>query len=76
MIHTVRTLGTKALGNGALSISETRNLLLALLHDDAVQSLDIRADNATTDGLPAALTSAAHTVARVALTEEQTDTLG
>ena len=41
-----------------------------------MQGLDIRANNAAADGLPAALTGAAHTVARVALTEEEANTVG
>lgn len=41
-----------------------------------MQGLDIGADDAAADGLPAALTGAAHTVARVALTEEEANTVG
>lgn len=75
IIRTVGTLRTKTLGDSALSVSKTGDLLLALLHDNAVQGLNIRAHNAAADGLPTTLTGAAHTVARVALTKEQANTL-
>lgn len=75
-IRTVGTLGTKTLGDSAFGVGETGDLLLTLLHDDAVQGLNVRADDAATDGLPTALTRAAHAVARVALTKQEADTVG
>jgi len=73
--RTVGALGTKTLRHSALSISQTWNLLLALLDDDAVQGLNVGADNAATDRLPAALTITAWAVARVALTKKQAHTV-
>ena len=76
LANVVSTLGTEALGDGALGIRQTGNLLLTLLDDNAVQGLNIRADNTATDTLPAALTVAAHTIARVTLAEKQAHTRG
>ena len=74
--RTVGALGTKTLRHSALSISQTWNLLLALLDDDAVQGLNIGADNAATHRLPAALTLTAGAVASVAGGKQQTHTVG
>ena len=74
--RTVGTLGTEALGDGALGVGQARDLLLTLLVNNAVQSLDVGADNAATNTLPAALAGAARAVARVALAEEQAHTVG
>ena len=76
LANVVSTLRTETLRDSALRIRQTRNLLFTLLDHNAVQGLNIRANNAATDTLPAALTVAARTVARVTLTEEQTHTRG
>lgn len=73
-IHTVSTLRTKTLRHSALGVGQTRDLLLTLLDNDTVESLNIGADNAAADRLPAALTSATDTEARVTLTEEKANT--
>ena len=72
----VGTLGTETLGDGRVGVSETGDLLLTLLDNNEVESLDIGADDATADRLALALTSAAGAVARVTLGEEQADTVG
>lgn len=66
------TLGTKTAGLG--DISQTRELLLALLNNNKVENREVHASDATSDRLALAFTSAARTVARVTLGEEETDT--
>lgn len=70
----VGTLGTKTLGD--LGVGQTLNVLLTLLDNNKREDSEIGADNAATDRLALALTSAARSVARVALGKEQTDTGG
>lgn len=72
----VGTLGTEALGDGRLRVGETGNLLLTLLDNDEVKSLDVGANDAATHRLALALTGAARAVARVTLGEEEADTVG
>lgn len=75
-IRTVGTLGTKALGHGTFRVRQARNLLLTLLDNNAVQGLNIGADNAAAHRLPAALTVAARAVARVTGAQKQAHTVG
>ena len=51
-----RTLGTQAAGLRGGLVGQTRNLLLALLHDHQVQDADIRTHDAATHGLALTLT--------------------
>lgn len=55
-------------------VGKTSNIVLTLLDDNQGQNSEIWADNASTDGLSLALTSAARSVARVAGGEEEADT--
>lgn len=56
------------------SVGETWNLLLTLLDDGESEDGQVHTDDATTDGLPLALTSATWAVARVAIGEKESDT--
>ena len=51
-----RTLRTQTAGLRRGLVSQTRNLVLTLLHDHQVQHTDVRTDNATTHGLALTLT--------------------
>ena len=65
------TLGTEALGlNG---VGEAGDILLALLDNSEGKNSQVLGDDATTDGLALALTSAARSVAGVAFGEEELD---
>jgi len=66
------TLGAQTLGSNV--ISETGNVVVALLDDAEGEDREIHSDDAATNGLPLALTSTAGTVAAVALGEEQRHT--
>lgn len=66
------TLWSKALGVDG--VGQARNVIVALLDDGEGKDSQVHADDATTDGLPLALASAAGAVAGVALAEEQADT--
>lgn len=74
--NVVGTLGTETLGDGRLGVGETGDLLLTLLDNNEVKSLDIGADDAATNRLALALTGAARAVARVTLGEQKADTVG
>jgi len=67
------TLGAETLGED--DIGQSGDILLALLDDDEGKNGDIGADDAATDGLAPALTSTANSVARVAVGEEEADTV-
>jgi hypothetical protein len=67
------TLGAETLGQD--NIGKAGDLTLALLDDDEGEDSDIGADDAATDGLAAALTSAANPVAGVAIGKEELDTV-
>jgi len=66
------TLGTKALGVN--DVGKTGNVVVALLDDAQSKDGKVHADDATTNGLPLALASAARAVARVTVSEEESDT--
>jgi len=70
----VGTLGATA----ALTddVGEALDLVVALLDDDGEDDGEVRGDDATTDGLAAALTSGLGAVARLAGLEEETDAAG
>ena len=68
------SLRTKTLGID--HISETWNIALALLDDGESQDGEILTNDAATDGLAFAFTSAARSVAGVALGEEELDASG
>jgi hypothetical protein len=68
------TLGTEALGCD--SVGKAGNVLVALLDDAESENRKVHADDATTNRLPPALTSAAGAVAGVAFGEEEADTGG
>jgi len=68
------SLGTKTLGVD--HVSETRDIIIALLHDRKSQNREILTDNAATDGLALAFTGASGSVAGVAVGEEELDTGG
>ena len=70
----VSTLGTQTLGDGG--VGQTGNILLALLNDDQVHDSQVGLDDTTANGLALALTGAARAVARVALAQQQADTVG
>lgn len=55
-------------------VGQARNIVVSLLDDDQGQNGKIWPNNASTDGLSLALTSAAWSVARVAVGKEETDT--
>ena len=67
-------LGTKTFGDDG--VGQSGDLVLALLDDDHGEDSNIGADDAATNGLALALTGAADTVARVAVGEEETNTVG
>jgi len=67
-----RTLGAEALGVD--NVGQAGDILLSLLDNREGENREIRADDAATDGLALALTGATGAVARVALSEEETDT--
>jgi len=67
-------LGSEPLGVG--DVGKTGDFGLALLDDGEGENGQIGTDDASTDGLPLALTSATGTVARSTLGEEQLDTVG
>ena len=46
LANVVSTLRTKTLGHSTLGVRQARNILLALLNNNAVQSLNVRANNA------------------------------
>lgn len=56
------------------NVGEAGNLVLALLDNGESKDGKVHADNAATDGLSLALTSATRAVARVAVGEEKPDT--
>jgi len=66
------SLGTKPFGMG--DIGKTSDVAIALLDDDEGKDSQVGTDDASTDRLPLALTSAARAVARVALGKQQADT--
>lgn len=66
-------LGTKTFGQN--HIGQSRDLVLALLDDHDREDSDIGTDDATTDRLALALTSAAGAVAGVAVREKKADTV-
>ena len=68
-----RPLGTETLGKNV--VGKTGDVVLALLDDHQGEDSDVRADDATTDGLALALARAAGSVAGVAVREEETDTV-
>jgi hypothetical protein len=55
-------------------IGQTGNLIFTLLNNNKGQDSQIWSNNASTDGLPLAFTSASWTVARVAFGQQQTHT--
>lgn len=67
-------LGSEPLGVG--DVGKTGDFGLTLLDDGEGENGQIGTDDASTDGLPLALTSATGTVARSTLGEEQLDTVG
>lgn len=67
-------LGAETLGVN--DVGEAGDVSLALLDDGKSKNREIHAGDATTDGLSLALTSAAGAVAGVAVSEEETDTVG
>lgn len=69
-----RTLGAKALGEDG--VGQAGDLVVALLDDYEGEDGNIGTDDAATDGLALALTGAAGAVARVAVGEEEADTVG
>ena len=66
------TLGTETLGVN--DVCQTGNVGIALLDDGQGENSEVHGDDATADGLTLALTGAAGTVARMAVSEEETDT--
>jgi hypothetical protein len=68
-----RALGAETLGKDV--VGEARNLSLALLDQHDAQHRDVRPDDATPHGLALALAGAARAVARVAVREQQLDTV-
>jgi hypothetical protein len=76
LILTVSSLGAQSLRHSRVGIGEAGDLLLSLLDNDEVKSLDVGTNDASTDGLPSSLSGSALAVARVALAEEQADTSG
>lgn len=69
-----RTLGAKTLRQDVLC--EAGDLALALLDNDKGKDGDVGADDATAHGFALALTSAAGSVARMAVSEQEADTVG
>lgn len=67
------TLGCKTLGEDG--VGKTGDLVLTLLDDNEGKDLDVGADDAATNRLALALTSAAGTVTRVSVGEEETGTV-
>jgi hypothetical protein len=67
-------LGSEALGEDL--VGKTGDVGLSLLDDNKGKSADVGSDNASTDGLALALSILAGAVARVALGEEELDTVG
>jgi len=65
-------LGTEALGVD--NVGQAGNVLVALLDDAEGKDGEVHADDASADGLPLALTSAARAVAGVAVGEQEADT--
>jgi hypothetical protein len=70
----VGTLGSETLGDS--SIGQSRDVLFTLLDNHKGEDGQVRVDNASTDGLSLALTSATSTVGGVTLAQEETDTVG
>jgi hypothetical protein len=70
----VGTLGTETLGDS--SISQSGNVLLTLLNNNKGDDRQVGGNNATTDGLSLALTSAARAVGGVTLAQEKANTVG
>lgn len=70
--NVVGSLWSQSLWNGL--VGETLDFLLTLLKDDQTQDGQIRANNASTDGLSLTLTSSARSVAGVALGQQESDT--
>lgn len=80
-----RSLGTQAAGSRRRLVRQTRNLLLALLHDHQVQHADVRTHDAAAHGLSLALTLtvirrkgdyiATRSVARHAVSEQKAHTV-
>ena len=68
------TLRTQSLGEN--DIGQSRDLALALLDDDQGEDGDVRANDATADGFALALATSAGSVARVAVGEEEANTVG
>jgi hypothetical protein len=66
------TLGTKTLGVDG--VGKTREVGVALLHNGEGKDGEVGGDDAATDGLALALTSAARAVARVSVGEEEAHT--
>jgi hypothetical protein len=66
------TLGTEALGVD--NVGQAGDFLVTLLDDAESQDGKVHADNAATNRLPLALTSAARAVAGVAVSEQESDT--
>lgn len=56
------------------NVGQAGNFVVTLLDDAESKDREVHADNASTDGLPLALTSAAGAVAGVAISEEKADT--
>jgi hypothetical protein len=67
------TLGAEAFGENG--VGEAGDLLLALLDDDEGEDGNIRADDAPSNGLALALARATGAVARVAVCEQESDTV-
>jgi len=57
-------------------VRQPRDFALTLLHDDQTQHGDIRANDAAPNGFTLAFTGAAGTIARMAIGEEELDTVG
>lgn len=72
--RSVTHLGSEALGEDL--VGKTGDVGLSLLDDDKGKSADVGSDNASTNGLALALSVLAGAVARVALSEEELDTVG
>jgi len=66
------TLGTQALGVD--SISNSGNVIVALLHNAESQNRQVHADDAATNRLALALSSSARSVAGMAFSEQESDT--
>ena len=69
-----RTLGAEALGEDG--VGQSGDLVLALLDDNDGKDSNVGTDDAAANGLALALTGAAGAVARVAVREEEADTVG